>query len=794
MQNMTLWSLTLRDLVVTGLSLGFLFEVELFDTIMVLLIDYPECKIASKQLSKSLSALLVSRPFREHVSPDQFQKLIDFCIDFFLSETLEKENTLLLADRRAECLDLATCFCLMITCDSYKNDVMQHNSVILKFISKYLSSYSTETPSFELFLTAALRILLIMDVNDLDFSIKFLKAMLWKLLEFLKSKSESMRLCVVNLLRLYISIGARCVNHHEDSSKTSFVYSTNRIQKEIFVIIESSHTHLTLENVHRIFDSNPREQVKEPFSFSKSLLSLASDLGWLSVQSSEIDNLESLSPTQDSEDGPRKRVKLNASKNDILSLLTSSKIHHNVSGAQIVGIMIVRHSHITLNVASLFGQYLMAFIFSHDTLLSRSSCYVLAQMVENGCIDLENERMWKCCIGMLKAAQVDTKTPRVSSGPFVLLKSLLSKKLAPTERIVDLMNIVLTLHPVFINQDAINCIKQLLHFSNLWDRAAVASLIKKVAFCIDYYSTESQYDHCYMLLAIFESILEIPATIDSNHPNWIQPLALPPPIGAKRIFDFIFDGLEARIQNSLGLNGTGLATMLFDEKKESTVKYTLNQTRMNLLLDQFEEYLAIIIANEVKVAADAAGDFVRMLSILNLLQRCPDIDTARIMSSLELCAVKCFGNIHYLNSEEFKAILNPFCINQTSKHLFWPLSFAKTDKILSVLDSQRVAMKSDDIMDEFNGKRSYIPGRIIDLMLLSFFGDTINLDAGKNYHQTLILYFRLVDSMDDQESMRKRAMKTLKEAFDTRSDIDKHLFVSQSWDTIVPFLTQGTLN
>ncbi|KAJ3272971.1 hypothetical protein HDV01_004877 [Terramyces sp. JEL0728] len=162
-------------------------------------------KLITAPFTKCLVAMCSQRVFRERLDVKEWHLIVDYCMDFFLKES-EIQPTFDRADRRTECLDLATCFSAIVGA-TFANSVITEANELLTFVSQYISLYQIENLSFEQLLNTSIKILLFLDIDNLDLSFAFLKAIFHRLIDLYSSKNDNLRLAILRIFKIYIAIG-----------------------------------------------------------------------------------------------------------------------------------------------------------------------------------------------------------------------------------------------------------------------------------------------------------------------------------------------------------------------------------------------------------------------------------------------------------------------------------------------------------------------------------------------------------------------------------------------------------
>lgn len=236
--------------------------------------------------------------------------MINYCIEFFLEDSDEMHHQDR-ADRRSECLDLSMTFSSLVT-SQYTQYVFLHAQTILEFISEYLHVYTIENYSFEVFLTSSLHILFVLDVNNLELSFSYLGMIYGRLLDLINSKSDSLKIVVINLLRFYINLGAQR-DDDEVSNVSSFLHKASRIQATLYDTISSMNLMLPLSQISLLLDeSRNYENDYNPNSFGLwAYINLNADLAWLELHNLQPveQSIDSQDVSSQSQDKPRKKSK-----------------------------------------------------------------------------------------------------------------------------------------------------------------------------------------------------------------------------------------------------------------------------------------------------------------------------------------------------------------------------------------------------------------------------------------------------------------------------------------------------
>ncbi|KAJ3372394.1 hypothetical protein HDU91_003440 [Kappamyces sp. JEL0680] len=734
---------TFKDLLAASVDK---LQVSLLNYLLATLEDYADVKIVSKCFSKCLAICLHCRVFREHIEPVQYSRIHDFCVKFFLATDPAKQSTPM--DRRSECVDLASSYCILVS-GSYDANVARqleapdHAGKILVFISKYISLYSVENQAFELFLETALRVLLILDVNDLEVSFSFLRRMIFRLLEFLRSKNEGIRYWSLNLLRAYVSIGSqRDESDEERSGVQSFLSTCSRIQRDVFAMLESntaSYCH-SLDHFGLSVEIKPgKETVSDSECFSLAILQLAADLCWLSLQQKSSESAQtavdlpsgSVTPSSEDGQGPRKKSKMDSDRTRLASLLASSRPQHNITALQIIALVAQRHSNYAEDMHHLYSSYLCHFARSHDRLTALNAFCTMSLLVAHGGVAAKStaDRLWDDAFQMaLVLAEEGTPAP----APFLLLTALVRKRLISTKKIMALMEFFYEVDPKYLVDDSLKCLGALFEFGNLWDRDCVAKITERILLAVEQNGKGRNYATSESLIELLCFVVESPA-VPAASPKWFEESSIPPLLPGRLLFEHFFRAMETRLAKSSGFRGNELGRELVDAHStaEAPPPNSAKGVRVKILQSQL---IAFLSRHHSSPNRDAHLDLYVLVFVLKLLQTIgPNAPADSDRDALETCLLAfssaIFDSVASIRGTT-RAIVTRFARFESPDHFLWPLPEQLTHFLFESIS--RVTKSSRKKIDLAGRSSDFHQAKIehnrvehLSIFELSYFGESV---------------------------------------------------------------------
>jgi hypothetical protein len=640
--------------------------------VQTVLKKYEDIKPIVSQFTKLLHQLVSIRPFREKLTPVQWEELISYCISFF-TEDPENVST---QDRRGECADLAMVFCHLVTCQ-WTDSVMEHADHILKFISQYIKRYSFENSSFEIFLNTAIQVLLLLDVDQLDLSFQFVKAILPRLIDFVSSKTESLRLASIHLLRMYIVMGS---DREEDDV---FLRNASRMQAKLYDYI-TKHTIAPIPTLvfHQLLVKPDYEkEFPSGLMASWAYVSLFADLCWLETHSCK-DRTESQSTESQSTliaERPNKRIRTKDIKS-YPQILLNDKSQACFGLQVLVRMMYRRPSTIDHVVDDQFR--------------------VIVNLAVNGDLNCVNEARM-CCMAIMElrpAFSFDTtelldrslisinQTVVGYHGTFLLLARLVKDKRISSKSILSLLDWVCNLKPDQVSRYTANLVKELLEFTHLWSHTQICSLL---SFLFRILRMEGKALSNQVLLCFIDSIrlvFQCPRTVQTQNNPWESDFSV---AEESAVFDMYFDRFERRLDSVSGYNGSKLVLQLWPviHPMELNPQRNLPQTiyqhislEISSLLDHILESMTM-----TRISIDPLLAFICVcLCIKTVVERNDKFALDSLLyQKLELVSTKVFT---FVRNVEVDPIFAKFLeiAPEFKKNLFFPLPDTKCIDLMEI--------------------------------------------------------------------------------------------------------------
>ncbi|KAJ3000566.1 hypothetical protein HDV02_004861 [Globomyces sp. JEL0801] len=387
-----------KDLILVASKLypPALIESQLLPSILQILDSNPleELSISKSLiiiLTECLATLVSERSFREHLKAEEWEELVNYCIEFFLEE---KSDDIVFdrADRRSECVYLSLCF-THLTGSTFTQNILIHAETLLHFLSTYLNLYLVENSSFEYFLTVSAKLLLLLDVDRLDLSFEFLKSIIGRLITLSTSRNDTIKLCCINLFRIFLIIGMQREDD-QNHSPTTFISLSYRVWNTLESKIEARQIHIIpMQNFHflieeiefrnipnstnRIYDLvNDVNEVGENILQTFQKLDLISDVVLLGLVNSDDEKLQT-----DLNEPRKKRIKTTDIPSMVLEYLKSSDNFSKSFILQILALIAKKNPLFHDNIKSDYLDFAMKYVASYQEGISEYSMLVIYNLL-----------------------------------------------------------------------------------------------------------------------------------------------------------------------------------------------------------------------------------------------------------------------------------------------------------------------------------------------------------------------------------------------------------------------------
>ncbi|KAI8900902.1 hypothetical protein BC833DRAFT_580124 [Globomyces pollinis-pini] len=373
-----------------------LIESQLLPSILQILDSNPleELSISKSLiiiLTECLATLVSERSFREHLKAEEWEELVNYCIEFFLEE---KSDDIVFdrADRRSECVYLSLCF-THLTGSTFTQNILIHAETLLHFLSTYLNLYLVENSSFEYFLTVSAKLLLLLDVDRLDLSFEFLKSIIGRLITLSTSRNDTIKLCCINLFRIFLIIGMQREDdqNHSPSTFISLSYRVwntleSKIEARQIHIIPMQNFHFLIEEIefrnipnstNRIYDLvNDVNEVGENVLQTFQKLDLISDVVLLGLVNTDDEKLQT-----DLNEPRKKRIKTTDIPSMVLEYLKSSDNFSKSFILQILALIAKKNPLFHDNIKSDYLDFAMKYVASYQEGISEYSMLVIYNLL-----------------------------------------------------------------------------------------------------------------------------------------------------------------------------------------------------------------------------------------------------------------------------------------------------------------------------------------------------------------------------------------------------------------------------
>jgi hypothetical protein len=665
--------------------------------VQTVLKKYEDIKPIVSQFTKLLNQSISIRPFREKITPVQWEELISYCISFF---TEDQENSSA-QDRRGECVDLAMVFCQLVTCQR-TDSVMEHADHVLKFISQYIRRYSFENNAFEIFLSTAIQVLHLLDVDQLDLSLQFVKSILPRLIDFLASKSESLRIAAVNLLRMYIVMGS---DRDEDDI---FLRNATRVQAKLYDHI-SKHSISPIPTLvfHQLLTSPDYErEFPSGVLSSWAYVSLFSDLCWLEIHASkdQTESQSTESQTTQISGRPMKRMRTKLFKSYPQNLLQDKSL--TCFGLQVLMRMMYRRPTTIENVVA-----------DHFSLI-----FNLALNGDLGCVN--EARM--CCMVILElrpglqfnaSELLDKSITSINQtvvgyhGTFLLLAQLVKTRRISSDSMVSLLDWVCTLKSEQISRFTANLVIELVQLSHLWNHEQICTLVTFLYRIIrmEGKSINNQVFPCF--LNSLRRIFQYPEDIDEQVCLFETDLS----VGEEAaVFELMFDCFEKRIEFVSGYDGAKLVSKLWPVV-ETPIQVSSVKPLPNAIYDH--------AIKEMISCLDHIGDSITITRIsidplLSFLSVCVSVQIVGYrndhfaldpvyVKKLDAVGARLMASVRNVDLETSFAKFFELA-PKLKKHVFFPLPESKSMELMDICFQQSVKPAAKLVERDFKTQKYQI--------------------------------------------------------------------------------------
>ncbi|KAJ3326194.1 hypothetical protein HDV06_000070 [Boothiomyces sp. JEL0866] len=615
-------------------------------------------------LSTNQEDKLITAPFTKCLRLDdkEWHLTVDYCIDFFLKES-EIQPTFDRADRRTECLDLATCFSAIVGA-TFANSVITDANELLTFISQYISLYQIENLSFEQLLNTSIKILLFLDIDNLDLSFAFLKAIFHRLIDLYSSKNENLKLAILRLFRIYISIGNQ---RDVEEEGPGFLKNCYRLLN-LMTAMDKQPPIIPLNTIH-ILDESICSQ--KPYSdniiLSWTFINLLAELCLLEIKNP---NEFSSQQSSDSSERPRKKSKI-VNGAFLTRLLNNSEVNCQVWGLQILVRILKLYPQALRGIVNLYANDISVLFSSHDVNVQQNASYCLYTISKNPELFLENfdgHSVFETCLTRLIGLGENLR-PTLK-----LVTFLLEQNQVPSEKLYDLVHFFNTVESCVLNGDGSKCLARLLAHPSILDKNLYQKVVETLFDGLQPQSIHSANLHFHQfIISTIYSIFFL--QIDEFKLQSI------PILEEKKLFDWEFQNIYERLVYVSGTNGEILTDQLYKEPnnspnfqpegKERLVSYMQEKICWYLgVLDTIKDddvrFLCSLTVAKVIQFLPASQEFVELFrEQLNLLSS--NLSTA----SNDICTPNLLEHLQIMSTHF-----------STSKALLWPLNEDLTLQIL----------------------------------------------------------------------------------------------------------------
>ncbi|KAJ3261955.1 hypothetical protein HK103_003798 [Boothiomyces macroporosus] len=621
-----------------------------------------EDKLITAPFTKCLVAMCSQRIFRERLDNKEWHSIVDYCMDFFLKES-ELQSTFDRADRRTECLDLATCFSAIVG-GTFANSVITDANELLTFISQYISLYQIENLSFEQLLNTSIKILLFLDIDNLDLSFAFLKAIFHRLVDLYSSKNETLKLAILRLFRIYIAIGNQ---RDVEEEGPGFLKNCYRLLS-LLTSLEKQPPFIPLGSIHILEESIcTRNMYPDTTILSWTFINLLAELCFL-----EIKNPNEFASQQSSEtvERPRKKSKI-ATGAFLTRLLNNSDVNCQIFGLQILIILLKLYPQSLKGILNLYANDISVLFTSHDVNVQQNAAFCLCMVAKNPTMFIEN---FDC------NSVFDTCLPRVVGlgehlRPTIqLITFLLEHNQVSSEKLNGLVNFFSFVEPCILNEDGSKCLARLLAHPSILDKSMYQKIVESLFNGLQPNSAHSKnvYFHQFMVSTIYHIFFTKKSKFETDQT---------PILEEKKLFDWEFQKLYEKLVYVSGTSGQVLMEQMY---KENTLVPQIQADGKERLVYQIKDAISTYLGT-LEALKDEEQRFLCSLTVAKIIQFLPSAEdfADSLREDLNLISANQIVESVDINSAvllEHLQMLSSFA--GTEKAFLWPFSEDLTLQIL----------------------------------------------------------------------------------------------------------------